>query len=408
MARAPGDNHSASLGQTTMTHTIQCPKCGVVLNVPASAAGRKLKCPKCATKFSTPALGPADSVIADAGPASSMFPTRKGSPSSGDIDLPGPASSSGSIELPTSKPKRPASSGAVGSPKSKPKRPASSGAIESPTSKPKRPPSGVDFDLPTTSSAPLRETFDLPLLGEDLPNISQAKKPSAAPDDALALFQDEPKTNRKPKGAEARAKIRRCPSCGGVVGVGMSLCNTCGLDLDTGQRVAPLDVFDDEMPAAPRDETPPLGVLFVGSFAALINLLLSVASLVAYAKGDGTGMLCLMVIWIFGIYASVQFLRRKTIRPLFLALGLGAAIGTVYLIALPIWEVNVGTDNVEVKPGVIRPAGDPADPDAPLVHNIAEDLDMKRITWGIIMLLGYAGLSVYLNTPSVKREFTKR
>jgi hypothetical protein len=46
-----------------------------------------------------------------------------------------------------------------------------------------------------------------------------------------------------------------------------------------------------------------------------------------------------------------------------------------------------------------------------VIPNLADDLErtgaMKKITWGIIMLLGYAGLSVYLNSPSVKREFTK-
>src|SRR6185312_10445203 len=223
MARVPGYPNAASLGQNTMTRTIQCPECGVVLNVPESALGRKLRCPKCATKFAAPSASPADSVIAESGPSSTMFPTEKGPASSGDFGQSPPRPGSSSLELPNRSPG------------------GSSG----------------DFDLPS-SPAPLRETFDLPLLSEDLPRSSpknQAKAPVAA--DALALFQDEPKSNRKPKGAEARAKARRCPSCGGVVSIGMSLCNTCGLDLDTGQRVAPLDVFDDEMLVAPRAETPP-------------------------------------------------------------------------------------------------------------------------------------------------------
>ena len=335
------------------------------VDVPEEAAGRKLKCPKCATKFLAPRFGPGDSAIADSA-ASSVFPTRKGPPSSGDFDRIPRAGSSGSVELPT-------------------------------LTGPKRPPSFGDFDLPTTSSAPLRETFDLPLLGEDLPVKGPARAAAAAPADALALFQDEPKSNRKVTGAEARAKTRRCPSCGGVVGVGMSLCNTCGLDLDTGQRVAPLDVFDDDMPAVQRAESPPLGVLFIGSLSILTNVLLAIISLVA-ARSQGTGMLCLMVIWLFGIYASVQFLRRKSIRPLFLALGLGAGIGVVYLIALPIWDANVGP-GVESRVDFLTPTPDPADPDAPQVRNLADQLDMRKITWGIAMLLSYAALSVYLNSP---------
>jgi hypothetical protein len=391
MARAPSDQHAASLGQKTMTHTIQCPECGIVLNVPDSAAGRKLKCPKCASKFSAPKLGPAESAIAEASPASTMFPTRKG-PVGSDIDFPTRSGSSGSIELPTSGPKKAARTSDFDLP-------------SSPAPGPKKAARTSDFDLPS-SPGPLRDTFDLPLL-DDTPRQGQAKAPAAA--DPMALYLDEPKSNRKLKGAEARAKARRCPDCGGVVGVGMSLCNTCGLDLDTGQRVAPLDVFDDdEMPVAPREEMPPLGVLFVGSLAILVNLLLTVVSLVAYSKGQGTGMLCLMVVWFFGIYASVQFLRRKAIRPLFLALGLGAAIGAVFLIAKPIWDLNMVDDIAEAKSEVAPRGGDVADPDAPQLHNLAEDLDYKRITWGIAMLLSYAALSVYLNSPGIKREFTKR
>ena len=379
MMRVPGNPNAASLGQKTMTRTIQCPECGVVLNVPESAAGRKLRCPKCATQFAATVTGPADSAIAGPNSDSTIYPTRKGPPSSGDFDLPARRGSSGSIELPTSPPTKGGSGG--------------------------------DFDLPS-SPAPLRDMFDLPSLPEAAPKSSpgQAKAPSTAPStaDALGLFRDEPASNRKPKGAEARAKARRCPSCGGVVGVGMSLCNTCGLDLDTGQRIAPPDVFEDEMPEAPRAEMPPMGVLFVGGLGAMANLLLSVVSLVAWSKGQGAGMLCLLVVWVFGIYASVQFLRRKAIRPLFLALGLGVAIGAVYLIALPIWEVNAGTDFVAPNPNPTTQPAEPADPDAPLLRNMADQLDMNRITWGIALLLSYAALSVYLNSPAMKRQFNRR
>src|SRR5208283_355001 len=36
----------------TMSRTILCQKCGIVLNLPASiTAGKKLKCPKCGNRF---------------------------------------------------------------------------------------------------------------------------------------------------------------------------------------------------------------------------------------------------------------------------------------------------------------------------------------------------------------------
>src|SRR5579863_3646597 len=37
--------------RTNMPRTIQCNQCGVVLNIPPQAAGKRLKCPKCGTKF---------------------------------------------------------------------------------------------------------------------------------------------------------------------------------------------------------------------------------------------------------------------------------------------------------------------------------------------------------------------
>jgi hypothetical protein len=384
MMRIPGDPSSASQGQTTMTRTVQCPECGVVLNVPESAAGRKLKCPKCATKFAAPqSFGPGDSVIAESGPGSTLFPTRKGPPSQTSGDLPTRQASSGSIDLPVSPPR----------------------------------PKSNSIDLPS-SPGPLRDTFDLPLLDDDLPLLvddtpKAAPAKQKAPADALALFQDEPKTNRKLTGAEARSKARRCPDCGGVVGVGMSLCNICGLDLDTGQRITLVDVFDDEIPQMPRQEMPPLGVLFVGSIAILANLLLAVISLVGWAKGDGVGFLCLLLIWIFGIYASIQFLRRKSIRLLFLSLGLAVGVSVVYLIVLPIWAINAGTEIAPFNPdapGIAAESNDPNDPDAPAVVNLADKLEkqgLNKIVWGIAVLLSYAALSVYLNTPGIKRQFQK-
>src|SRR5579875_3699668 len=99
----------------TMPRTSQCPQCGVVLNVPEAAAGRRLKCPKCATKFA------ADGGPPPGGPSSSSLPTR------------GMASS---ITLPPA-------------------------ALD-------------DLDLAVAPGS-LRETFDLPLLGEDPP----APRPAA-------------------------------------------------------------------------------------------------------------------------------------------------------------------------------------------------------------------------------------
>jgi ribosomal protein L37AE/L43A len=348
MARGSTHSTSASLGLKTMLRTIQCPGCGVVLNVPESAAGRRLKCPHCTHKFAAPA---------DLAAGSSPTPAR------------GPGSS-GSLNLPTSL------GGASGT-----------------------------FELPI-SPGPLRDTLDLPLLSDDPPRSVPRKGPPASGPttaDALALFQDEPKTARKPRGAEARATTRRCPSCGGVVGVGMSLCNTCGLDLDTGQRVAPMEVFEDDMPAMTRPAVPSIGVVFVGSLCATGNLLLAVASLVAWKNGQ-EGAEFLLIVWLFGIFGSVQFLRRKTIRPLFISLSLAVGIGVVYLIALPIYNANITTG---AAPIVENGPGPGEDPDGSRIRPITEQLDMNKISWGVFSLLAYAGLAVYLNSPAMHRDFKR-
>jgi len=352
-----------------MIRTIQCPSCGVMLNVPDLAAGKRLKCPHCQSKFAAPAAGPGDSAIAEpSGPGSSMLPTR---------------GSSGSLELPTSRGR--GTSKGVDLPTSRGR--GSSGAVELPS-----------------SPAPLRETFDLPLLGEDTPPPTPGKAPakSAPAADVMALFQDEPKTARKLKGAEARAQARRCPSCGGVVGVGMSLCNTCGLDLDTGQRVV-VDLIDEEMPAPYQSPAPSMGVIFVGSLCAVGFLLLSAASVLSWAKGQ-EGAPFLLIVWLFGIYGAVQFLRRKSMRLLFTGLSLAVGIGVVYLIALPIYDANMPTS---AAPIIDNGPVNPENPDAPHIRPITDQLDMNKISLGIFSLLAYAGLSVYLNSPAMRREFKK-
>ncbi|WP_435005519.1 hypothetical protein P12x_003365 [Tundrisphaera lichenicola] len=182
----------------------------------------------------------------------------------------------------------------------------------------------------------------------------------------------------------------------------MSLCNTCGLDLDTGQRVV-VDILDDEMPVAVRPPSPSMGVIFVGSLCAVGFLLLSVISIVAWLKGQD-GAQFLLIVWLFGIYGAVQFLRRKSMRLLFVALSLAAGVGAVTLIALPIFQANMATAAAPITDADLV---NPEDPEAPHIRPITDRLDMNRISWGIFMLLGYAGLSVYLNSPAMRREFRR-
>ena len=352
MLRMTEDGMSASVGQKT---TLRCPNCSIELNLPESAWGRRLKCPKCETKFTAP-VGPSPS---SRNAASSMYlPIRDGS--SASIELPPHGGSSGDVELPT-------------------------------------------------SLASLRDTYEVPLLSDhDSPAASRSsgKAGASGVGDAMALFKDEPKSNRKPRGAEARAQARRCSSCSSIVPAGMSLCSRCGLDLDTGHRVEPMDIYDDEAPAIHRSQAPPIAILAVGSFCSFGFLLLSMISLVQWGRGT-VGAQFLLVIWLFGLYGCVQFLRRKSIRPIFTALSLAVGVGAVYLIALPIFDANtpqgaeVAPERASLTTILVE------DFDAPQIRPITESLDLNRIKWGVGSLLSYAVLAVYLNSNSLRRHFKR-
>ena len=358
MARMTEDGMVASVGQPTKQRTVRCPHCSIELNLPESALGRRLKCPKCEQKFVAPAAEVSSSF---GGESSNELPARRMG-SSGSMESPSFGGSSGDVELPT-------------------------------------------------SLAPLRDTFDLPFLTEDV-SPPRSKSPNAVPSakngvgDAMALFQDEPKSNRKVKGAEARAQARRCSSCSSIVPAGMSLCSKCGLDLDTGQRVAPLEIYEDEVPVSHHMATPPMGVLIVGSLCSVGFLLLAMISVVQWGRGT-QGSQFLLVIWMFGLFGGVQFLRRKSIRPIFLALSLAIGVGSVYLIALPIYYANMPPELAPTETTSLTNVVDDFDIDTPKIKSIAESLDLNRITWGIGSLLSYAALAVYLNSPSLRRQFRR-
>src|SRR5262249_44903377 len=144
--------------------------------------------------------------------------------------------------------------------------------------------------------------------------------------DALALFNDRPTAPRRKTGAEARAQARRCPTCGGVVPQGMSLCQTCGLDLETGTRIA----FDDDLspPPAPQGPSIPLPVAIVGGVCAALSAVLTIAALVRWQQG-APGMLYFVPVAGFGVYAAVQFLRLKSVKMLLAALTLGAVLDLI-------------------------------------------------------------------------------
>jgi hypothetical protein len=245
-----------------------------------------------------------------------------------------------------------------------------------------------DFDLPTAPGT-LRETFDLPLLGEDTSSPPIGLVPEADP---MALLREEPAPRRKPMAAEARAQARRCPTCGGVVPRGMSLCSTCGLDLESGQRI---DLTEDlTMPAPIRRQEVPIAAWIVGGLTIFASVLFAIISLIQWSRGE-TGFIFLLVVCLFGVYAAVQFLRARSLKLIIIALTLGVAVDIVVMIILPVVVALSDVQVNEAAPGE----------DGPVIHSVNERLDQNKLTWGIMIVVSYAALALYLNSPPVRRRF---
>jgi hypothetical protein len=141
-----------------------------------------------------------------------------------------------------------------------------------------------------------------------------------------------------------------------------------------------------------------MGVWIIGGLCFLGSIVLTLVSLVKSLRvEDGTGFHLLTLVCLFGIYASVQFLRGKSAKLLLVALSLGALIDIVALIALPIFDANSATTVVS--------RTEPADPEDEglVIQSVTERLDTQRLTLGILGLVIYAAVSVYLTSPPVRR-----
>jgi hypothetical protein len=265
----------------------------------------------------------------------------------------------------------------------------------------------------------LRDTFspEMLLADDDAPRApattsrppSQAGAPVVA--DAAGLFDDAPRAARpKVSAADAKKKPRRCPSCGGVVPAGMSLCR-CGLDLDTGQRAVMDEVLDGMTMSAPRRASTPLYIAIPGGVMLAVFGVLTVAALILSSQTvtkteDGwlsprNGYLLLAAVGAFGIYAAIQFLRGLALKPLVVALLLGAIVNVVALIVLPIVDPLA----VDRRSGTAAVGLD--DESLPTITNVTENIDTRLIYYGIAILLADAGLILFLISPTVRSHFER-
>lgn len=338
-----------------MPQTTVCPSCGISLNLPAVVApGKRLKCPKCAHRFVLPE--------ADA---------RSASTAPGLAD----ASQTSLQEIPTNLPPLP-------------------------------------DELPTPrAERDLRETFDLSSLGsrED-PGLLPDLVPDKPIGDVSALLAPETAPKRRKSSAEARSQARRCTSCQGFVPAGMSVCQVCGLDQETGVRV---DLDEDLGPKAPPPiPGPPLHIAIIGGICGVGGIILILIALVVSLRQDSDvlkyGWLCLALVAGFGAFASYEFIRGKSAKMLMLALTLGVFVNFVLLIALPIFDAHT-QDAQQVSAPQIQ-AAEIQDDSAEdiIIRPPVELMDFTKIKVGLAFVGLYVILSVYLMSPPVRRYINRR
>jgi phage FluMu protein Com len=324
-----------------MPRTIQCNRCGVVLNLPAHvAAGKRLKCPRCATRF----------VVSeeDASSMSTVPGLDDAAATSFDLD--------------------------------------------------KRPPTPDNLPI-ARSEGDLRETFDLPLMsGRDAESGHAASAPATA--DAAALFQDAGPSKRRVSAAEARSKARRCVHCGSGVAPGMSVCMTCGTDQETGLRVG----LEDDLIAAPPppSQGPPLHVAIIGGLCGTAGIILMILGAIQSIQGktsaEKSAWLAMALVSVFGILGCVQLIRGKTTRLLLLALTLGAGLDVLGLVAAPLILPMLQDDDVMVDKRAVDP-----DDSGVGIKPFEERINTQKIELGIVFIVIYAALSLYLMSPPVKK-----
>lgn len=281
-------------------------------------------------------------------------------------------------------------------------------------------PTSTDDLLP---SAPidLRETFDIPLMMDDDVPASPPSRRSGmgSTADVSSLFQDEEPAPRRRSGAEIRAQARLCRECGNLVPAGMSLCQNCGLDQETGTRI---DLVEDDEPdvvlAPDYDENDmPTGILLVGTIALIASAGLSLLAFVNWVTAkegfQSIGSPLLMVVCLFGVFASVQFLRGKSARLLVVAMALGALVDVAVLIALPSWIASQGTpalgDEVAMVDGQESPAPVEFDEETglPKTPSYYERFNYKSLGLGIAVLGIEGAIFAYLMSPTVRRRYER-
>ncbi len=258
------------------------------------------------------------------------------------------------------------------------------------------------------SSGSLREMLDLPLLG------GPSHDPSA---DAAALFRDDDEPiRRRPSRAEARMVSRNCSACGGIVAPGMSICQNCGLDQETGEQIELAEEIETIGPAV-GPVGPPQGLMVV-AIAVLVGCaglgLLSLLMAISATSGLGQiGALALLIVGGFGAFAAGNVLRGRSPRLLLVALALGAIVDVTALIVIPAIQAgdvpSVGVEQDLISTINTQDSTDPSVPASPDLDTLGReyDLDVKRLAMGLVILVLEGVVFAYLMSPAVRRLYDR-
>jgi hypothetical protein len=198
----------------------------------------------------------------------------------------------------------------------------------------------------------------------------------------------------------------------------MSLCQNCGLDQETGERVELAEEIEAVGPAiGPSGPPAGLQVVAVTMLVGFVGLGL-IAGLLSLSAGTDLGRvggLVLLLVGAFGAYAATTVLRGRSPRLLLAALALGAIVDVSALIIIPAIQASnvptmtpeqdllstIPTEGEETQPG---PAGAVFDPDRlPKEY----DLDLKRVAMGLVILVLEGVIFAYLMSPGVRRTYDR-
>ncbi len=233
MARVPGDLHSASLGQKTMTHTIQCPECGVVLNVPDVGGGSQVEVPEVRDQ------------ILRADPRPGRFGDRRVGPGLDDV---------------------PDAQGAAEQRRHRPAPPGGEQRVDrvADLSAPKKGVRLDDFDLPTVLRAAPATPSTCPCWPTISPAPGHGQAPAAAPPTPWRCSRTSPRrtaSSRGPRPAPRPAAARAAAAwsgsgCRSATPAGSTSTPASGSPRSTSSKT--------RCRSRTRSDMPAMGVLFVG------------------------------------------------------------------------------------------------------------------------------------------------